>query len=108
MAFSDLVATADRAVQDHLGGTVSYQPEVGDAVDVSAVFDERYVRVLEDQERAGVEDVGPAVWLLLEDLPVHPDDDEPVITVGGVAYRVRERQIDGMGGIRLFLHRELV
>ncbi len=110
MAFSDLLAVADRACLTHLGRTVRYEPNIGVAVDVTGVFDAEYVRV--DAGQAGLESSGPAVFLRLEDLkdangvPLpDPDDDEPTITVAGVAYRVRERQKDGQGGIRLLLHR---
>jgi hypothetical protein len=106
MSFSDLVARIDRAVHGHLGSvTVTYSPEVGDAVEVQGVFDANYV--LLDQGNAGVEQVGPAVWLRLEDLPVNPEDDEPTITIGALSYSVRERQTDGDvgGSIRLLLHR---
>lgn len=104
MAFSDLIASADRAARDHLGGVaVVYAPEVGDAVEVRGIFDARFV--IADQGEAGVEQVAPAVWLELDELPVHPDDDEPTLTIEGRQYRVRERQPDGMGTIRLLLHR---
>jgi hypothetical protein len=104
MAFADLVASIDDAVREHLGSvSVEYQPESGDAVEVDGLFDATYVLV--DEGNAGVEQVGPAVWLKLDDLPVHPDDDEPQLTIAGKLYRVRERQPDGMGTIRLLLHR---
>ncbi len=106
MAYSELIEETDRAVQDHLGGVVaSYQPLVGDAVEVTGLFDENYVLVRPDN--SGIEQVMPAFWVRLEDLPVHPDEDEPTITIGDRTYRVRERQLDGSvgGGIRLLLHR---
>lgn len=104
MTFSALVAAADRAVQVHLGSVaVTYQPQGEDPVEVTGMFDERFVLV--DQGDAGVEQTAPAAFLMLEDLPVDPEDDEPLITIGGTEYRVRERQKDGMGGIRLLLHR---
>lgn len=103
MAFADLVADVDRAAQAHLGGvTVTYQPAVGAPVDVQGMFDERHV--LLDAEEGGLETVTPAVFLRLADLPEDPEVDNPTITVGGTAYRVRERQPDGQGGIRLLLH----
>jgi len=104
VGFLDLVAAADRAAQDLLGGvTVSYAPEVREAVEVQGMFDERYVLV-QASAHAGVEQTAPAVFLRLEDLPADPDDDEPLITIGAKTYRVRERQRDGLGGIRLLLH----
>jgi hypothetical protein len=115
MAFFDLVEDVDRAVQQHLGGaTIVYQPAEGDAVTVVGMFDATYV--LLDQGNAGVEQIMPAVFLRLEDLPVHPDDDEPIITIVddddheiviAGPYRVRERQVDSVdgGSVRLLLHR---
>lgn len=106
MAFADLIERIDRAVLSHLGSvTVTYAPEVGDAVDVSGIFDANYR--LSDEANAGVEQVMPAVWLRLEDLPVNPDDDEPTLTIAGNTYRVRERRTDGTdgGSVHLLLHR---
>jgi hypothetical protein len=97
---------ADRAVQKHLGGDeVVYQPASGASATVTGIFDENYVLV--EQGNGGVEQVGPAVWLRLEDLPIHPDVDEPRLTIHGRTYRVRERKTDGtLGGtILLLLHR---
>jgi hypothetical protein len=102
-AFALLVAQTDRQVLSRLGGSpVNYQPLVGDAVDVSGVFDEQYLLVKGDP-LAGVEALGPAVFLRLEDLPIDPEDDEPTITIDALAYRVTERRPDGMGGIVLAL-----
>lgn len=104
--FSDFVEGIDRAALALLGGVpVIYQPEVGAPVTVTGMFDENYT--LLRPGNAGVEQVGPAVFLRLEDLPVHPDNDEPTLTIGGIAYRIRERQTDGPqgGGITLLLHR---
>jgi hypothetical protein len=105
VAFSDLIENTDRAAQDHLGGvTVSYQPLDGDAVPVVGIFDENYRLMRPDN--SGVEQVTPALFVRLEDLPVHPDDDEPRITIGGQVYKVRERQPDGVGGgVHLLLHK---
>lgn len=103
MAFPDLVAATDRAAQEHLGGvSVTYAPEVGDPVVVQGLFDEQY-RLADDEP--GSEQTVPAVMLRLSDLPVDPVDDDPTLTVEGVDYSVRERQADGMGGIRLLLRR---
>lgn len=103
MTWAAHIERMDRAVQGHLGGVpVIYDPEAGAPVTVTGMFDAQYVLVKPGE--LGVESVGPAVFLLLEDLPVHPDDDDPTITIGGTAYTVRERQPDGMGGIRLLLH----
>lgn len=103
MAFADLVAAADLAVRDHLGGVaVTYRPEHEDPVEVTGMFDE--LHVLNEPDRPGVEQSGPSVFLALKDLPVHPDDDSPTLTIGDTDYTVRERQYDGQGGVRLLLH----
>lgn len=103
MAFADLVAQVDRAALSTLGGEpVTYAPEVGSAVEVTGIFDAQYVLAKGGAE-AGVEALGPAVFLRLEDLPVDPEEDEPTLTIGGVDYRVTERRPDGMGGIVLAL-----
>lgn len=109
MSFSDLVAAADRAAQAALGGeAVTYTPTVGApppaAVQVTGIFDEKYVLAVGSAD-TGVETIGPAVFLRLEDLPVDPEDDEPTLTIRGVDYRVHARPRDGMGGIVLALRR---
>src|SRR5512133_3481279 len=104
MAFAAHIAAADRAVLQHLGedGLIRYAPSVGDAVDVKGVFDASYVQVNAGQ--AGVVSSGPAVFLMVADLPTNPEEDDPIITVAGVAYRVREPKSDGKGGVVLLLH----
>lgn len=104
--FDELVRAADRAAQAALGGvSVTYAPEVGSPVEVTGIFDAQYVLAKGGLAEAGVETLGPAVFLRLEDLPVDPEDDEPTLTIGGVDYRVTERRPDGMGGIVLALRR---
>lgn len=98
MGFAELLTAADRATQRHLGGvTVVYQPAGGGAVEVQGVFDEPYR--LHDQAQVGVESTEPAVSLALSDLPVHPDDDDPIITIGGVSYRKRTVEPDSLGKV---------
>ena len=104
MSFADFVAAADRAAQVHLGGVpVVYQPEDGDPVTVQGLFDEQYL--LLGGGEAGVEQAGPAVFLLLEDLATDPEAEDATLTINGRDYHVRERQPDGVGGIRLLLYR---
>lgn len=103
MAFPALLAVADRAVRQHLGGAVRYTSSAGQAVDVVGVFDSAYVRQVAGEP--GVTSCRPAVFLRLEDLPTDPASDQPTITVDGVNYSVAEPQKDGMGGVLLFLHR---
>jgi hypothetical protein len=102
-AFAELVSRIDRAAQAHLGGgPIVYRPAVGELVAVAGIFDAQYVLAQGDPP-AGVEALGPAVFLRLEDLPGDPEHDEPTLTIGGLDYRVTERRPDGMGGIVLAL-----
>lgn len=103
MSFATLIASTDRACQTHLGGVaVSYAPAVGDAVEVVGMFDENYLLV--ERGNSGVEQVVPSVSLRLEDLPVHPDQDTPTLTILGVAYTVKGRETDGEPGGSIRLH----
>lgn len=105
MAFSDLVASVDSAARAHLGGVaVNYAPGSGDPVDVVGIFDANFVLAEADAE-LGVELVGPAVFLRVDELPTDPDSDDPAITVAGQTYSVRARRRDSLGGIVLMLHR---
>jgi hypothetical protein len=107
MAFADLVEQMDRAAQDKLGGVpVIYQPAAGAAVTISGIFDALFV-LAKGSAQAGVEALGPAVFLRLGDLPVNPDTDTPTLTIGGVDYRVTERKRDDMGGILLELRKKV-
>ena len=102
-AFDELVARIDRAILANLGSVpVTYQPAVGDPVEVTGMFDAQYV-LADSSAEASVETLGPAVFLLLEDLPTDPVDDEPTLTIRGRNYRVRSRSPDGFGGILLGL-----
>lgn len=102
MGFSDLLAQADVAATQHLGGAVSYTTGLGATVSVQGIFDAAYVLV--DAGQAGVSSCGPAVFLRLADLPSDAIDDEPTITVDAVEYEVREAKPDGQGGVLLLLH----
>lgn len=101
MTFAALVTSTDRLVQTHLGETVQYEPGVGAAVSVVGVFSNAYVRA--DAGGEAVMSSGPAVFLVLADLPSDPEEDAPTITRGGVVYKVREAQKDGDGGVMLLL-----
>lgn len=106
MSFPDLVALADEAVLGHLGSvTVRYQSAGYDEVTVSGIFDERFV--LADDARAGLETTTLALWVRLADLPVRPEDDEPILVIDDQRYRIRERQTDGTvgGSVLILLHR---
>lgn len=103
--FGDLVEQTDRVVQSALGGeVVTYTPESGPPYPITGVFDEQYVLAKGDA-LAGVEAVGPAIFFRVEDLPSDPEEDDPVLTIRGVDYRVVERRPDGIGGIVLPLRR---
>ncbi len=113
MSFADLVEQVDRAAQAAFGDRdgdgepvpITYAPKVGAPVPVIGIFDLQYV-LAKGSAEAGVETLGPAVFLRLSDLPVNPENDEPTVTVRGVDYRVRERLPDGLGGIVLALRRK--
>lgn len=103
MAFAELVAQMDRTAQKLLGGVaVIYRPEFGVPVSVVGIFDAAYVRVQGDAE-AGVEALGPAVFLILADLPTDPMVDDPTLTINGADYRVIERKPAEFGSIVLLL-----
>lgn len=104
--FADLVAQADAVVEERLGGElVIYQPAIGPEARVTGMFDAVYVLAQASAE-AGVETVAPAVFLTRaarEQLPTDPEQDKPTLIIRGLAYRVIERQPDGIGGITLAL-----
>lgn len=83
---------------------VIYQPAVGASVTINGIFDAVYVLAKADPE-AGVEVLGPAVFLILADLPIDPEFDEPTLIISGVVYNVTERRPAGLGAIVLALRR---
>jgi hypothetical protein len=104
MGFAAAIVAADAVVLGHLGSvSVEYQPTSGDPVTVQGIFDENYV--LLEAGHGGVQQVGPAVSLRVSELPVAPENDDPVLTIGGRLYRVREHQPDSLRGMSLFLLR---
>lgn len=104
--FDDLVRQADRAAQALLGGElVTYTPStVGSPVQVTGIFDEVYALAVGDAQ-AGVETLGPAIFFRLEDLPTDLEEDDPILTIRGVDYRVIEPKPDGLGGVRISLRK---
>ena len=103
-AFSAAILAADRAAQSLLGGQpVTYAPEVGSPVSITGIFDSVFVLVRGGDVPAGVEALGPAVFLRLEDIPSDPELDDPTLTINGTDYVVIERVPDGIGGIVLAL-----
>jgi hypothetical protein len=103
VGFTALLAAADRAALQNLGGPVRYTAGSGVTADVVGVFDSAYVKV--DAGQAGVSSMGPAVFLRLADLPSDPEIDSPIVTVESVNHVVREVQKDGLGGVLLLMHR---
>lgn len=83
---------------------VTYHPSDGPPVIVSGVFSDPYTLV-QGAEQAGVEAIAPTLFVRLEDLPVDPEIDDPIITVNGTTYRVSERRVAGLGSIVLALRR---
>lgn len=104
MSFRDEMERTDLGVRGVLGDPVLYAPSVGSPVTVEGIFDSVYVRV--DLGQPGISSSGPAVFLRLEDLPSNPKDDPAaVLTIYGVTYVAHEVLPDGIGGVRLLLHR---
>lgn len=102
-AFGALVAQVDRTTLEILGDAVTYQPGgVGPLYPVTGIFDAQFV-LAEGDANAGAESLGPAVFLLLADLPTDPKVDDPLLTIDGITYHVTERRVAGMGGIVLAL-----
>lgn len=114
MSFDDLIASTDRAVQDHLGSvSVIYAPLVGSPVSETpsgaplvGMFDENFVTARSAMN--GVETLAPAITMRLEDLPTVPKNDKPKLTILGKIYTVRTRETDGTvgGSVRLVLRRD--
>ncbi len=75
--FAELVEAADRAAQAKLGGeAMTYSPANAAPFPVTGIFDARYVLAKGDAN-AGVEAVGPAVFLRLDDLlPSDPEAED--------------------------------
>ena len=114
MSFGDSIALVDRAVQDNLGSVaVIYAPLVGSPVTETpsgeplvGIFDEKYVVARSSVN--GVETLGPAITMRIEDLPAVPKKDKPKLTILGKIYTVRTRETDGTigGSVTLVLRRE--
>lgn len=104
MAWTDHLARVDEAARDILGGSVTYAPAVGTAATVTGIFDPQHSHAGGPSEINQDQGWGPAVFLTLADLPADPDDDTPTITIGGVAYSVRDVRKDGFGGVLLLLN----
>lgn len=106
MSYADLIAGIDSATRSILGGVaVTYTTAQGESAVVTGLFDDRYLLISPSQ--SAVEQLVPAVFLRLSELPADPYYDDPTIEIAGNTYRVRERQPDGQvgGGVILVLQR---
>lgn len=110
MGFDAALAGLDLAVLDLLGGkVVRYAPRVGEPVDVRGMFTKPYLRG--ELGEAGIVSSEPAVDFdpveagKLRARGIDPTNDDPVITIDGAQYRVREPQQDERGGVRLLLRK---
>lgn len=107
MGFGDQIARVDRNVQRLLGAVpVIYRPNVGAAVTVMGIFDDSFL-LIQGSAEAGVEGTLPTVNLILADLPTDPEVDDPILTIGGVDYRVVKRASADFGSIVLTLRKVL-
>lgn len=97
----------DAAVGAAFSTATTYQAKGCAPVPVSGIFDSAYVRVEAGggDFLSGVSSSGPAVFYRLADLPVDPEQDDPIITINGTSYQVIENKKDGQGGVRLILHK---
>lgn len=107
MAFTDLLRNMDAAVLAAFKTATTYQPQGGSPVPVDGIFDAAYVCVDPRDALAGISSSKPTVFYRLSDLPSDPDNEPPVITISGQAYRVSECRKDGQGGVELLLHEKV-
>ena len=106
MNFAADIERMDRQIQRTLGRKdIEYRPESGPLISgIRGVFDANHL--IQDPINSNVEAIGPVVWFRLEDIaPNDPRTDKPVIVIGGVEYRPRERKPDSPvgGSIRILL-----
>jgi hypothetical protein len=104
VGFAELLEMADAAQLERQGGAVTYTSSEGEEVEVEGIFDKTHQHI--DAGRTGVTSSGPVVYLRLSDLSSDPEEDgEATVTVAEVEYTIREVQKDGMGMVRLLLHK---
>jgi hypothetical protein len=105
--FAAHIKRTDRAVQKFLGrDDIEYRPEVGDPITgLRGLFDANHE--IQDPITSEVEQVGPVLWIRLEDIAPHEPHttDNPTIVIDAVEYRVRTRKPDSPvgGSVRLLL-----
>jgi len=104
--FEDLVTAMDRTVLTLLGEKVPiiYQPSFGAAVPVQGIFDDSFA-LAQGSAESGVEARVPTVFLVLADLPIDPEQDDPILTIDGDDYRVIERRPADFGSVVLALRK---
>ncbi len=105
MSFSETLDAVWGPAHALVSDPITYTPTVGDAVEVDGIFDLAYIRL--DVGQPGISTSGPSLFLLLADIaPLDPETDTgATVTVSSVTYSIHEVQPDGLGGIRLLLHR---
>ena len=106
MAFADTIASHldGPLLSSGLRDAITYAPRVGSPVTVAGFFDAAFV--LAEVGGAGVQNVMPAAFVRVADLPVDPEDDDAVVTVNGKTYRVTGIRPDGTGVAVLLLREE--
>ena len=105
MSFAALVDAADDVVQDRLDGElVTYQRAGEPDVTVTGIFDRNFLPI--EPGEAFIEQHTPSIWFKLADLPGSPEADDPTVVRGGISYKIRHRETDGVPGqgIRFWLH----
>lgn len=104
MGFKELVESADAKVRRILGGDelVTYTSGADESVDVYGIFEASSVIVPVGDP--GISDVGPTVFLRLDELTSDPSTDESAsVTYDGSDYRIYEARPDGLGGVLCLL-----
>lgn len=107
MEFPELLDAGWRPAQGLVGQTFSYARQYGEPHELIGVFDA--VGFREQVGEVGFVATGPQLSCRLEDLRAaegadyDPETDDPTITKDGVAYRVRDLRLDGMGLVTFWL-----
>jgi hypothetical protein len=113
--WADAVTGLQEICRDTFGVPVSYIPSVnsrpelqGQAIDITAVFDENreIVNVMAGSGGGGMESLipRPVVELLLSDLGIDAQEGDEMI-ISGVSYRIVDVHPDGLGAAVLVLNR---
>jgi hypothetical protein len=104
MDFPSLLAAADGAALNALGGAIRYVPSMAATVDVRGVFDNADANAtVQGQE---VNSSGPRLFLRVADLTSDPATEPkgyPRFIIGATTYSARNVAKDGQGGVLLEL-----